>query len=576
MNDLTPFIETLQSRIRISSVIGEDVKLIRKNHNQYMGVCPFHKERTGSFSVNDDKNLYHCFGCGASGNVFNYLEKKRSLTFMAALEMLANQQGMSIPKRTEQKEDQKQDKSYEVLADATLWMEENLAKSTGEKAREYLDSRRIDKKIQKDFHLGYTLDSPNALMRSLSTKYSIDDLVRVGLVIPGKNIDRFKGRVMFPICDRQGRVVAFGGRVLDETQPKYLNSSDTPLFSKGHILYGQHLAAKNLSSDKGYIVTEGYLDVISLHANGFQTAVAPLGTALTEYHLQLLWRHKVPPILCFDGDTAGYNAAIRSAKRALPFLTPEKRLNFVFLPQGEDPDSLVKKDKNLFTSLIAKPTPLSEVLWKNLLEETPLKTPEDHALLKQKIQSLTEQITHTDMRQSYIRYFNDCLFASRKTKEPKKITKALLPSLKGKNTFVLQKIILATLIHHPHLISQALDSLMSIVMEDSLNGIREFLMCYKGELLKESVMQSAKEQGINFDVVLDLETFNKAPFIKQSDVELVFSGWKEIYNRLEYMLNLEKEVKNAGQLLKQGFEEKNWNRIKELQSLKLRSQIENG
>ncbi len=596
MSDLSHFLEQLSTRINISDIIKDDVKLTRKNTNQYIGLCPFHKEKSGSFNVTDGKNLYHCFGCGASGNMFGYLEKKRGLTFIEAVHYIAGQVGLKVPERevykktSEQKADA--DRSYEILETACVWMQENLQKSIGENARLYLEKRNINLDVQKQFRIGYVPDGYQNLIDFFKSKYTMEELIQVGLVSKGdvnkKPIDRFRGRLMFPIFDRQNKVIAFGGRALGDAMPKYINSSDTPTFSKSHILYGHNFASKYISNESGYIVVEGYLDVISLHQYGFKTAVAPLGTALTDFHCKMLWRHRVPPLLCFDGDAAGYNAAVRSAKKSLIHVSPEHRLNFVFLPKGEDPDSLVQKDPEHFSDLLKKFKPLSDVIWNALTEDMPNKTPEDQAALRKEVTMLVSQIQNEDTKLSYQEYFQNKLFtyfrrlgqASFKNNHYKKSdsdNKIIPPMVKKNKKDVFQKILLATLVYHPHLINQVTDEMQHINFNDELSDLSDWLLVYEGENTKYALLDAAYHAGLKtrFLMIISDDVVQKAPFLKQNDAENALLGWKEVYNQLEYLLKLNEEVRQAGQLLKNDMTEQNWTRIKELQTIKLRSREDN-
>ncbi|MDP2193976.1 MAG: DNA primase [Alphaproteobacteria bacterium] len=597
MSDFSKFVEHLTQRIHLSDIIKEDVKLIRKSTHKYGGLCPFHKEKSPSFSVSDDKNLYHCFGCGAGGNVFNYLEQKRGLRFIEAVHYLAERVGVTVPKNTQytQTQQQKDDtqNDYAILEDACLWMQHNLSQSMGEPARDYLKARGISKHMQEKFRLGFTPPNYDALITHLQKKYPLERLINVGLVSAGqdgrKPIDRFRNRLMFPIFDRNHRIIAFGGRTITQEQPKYINSSDTPLFSKSHVLYGYNFACKSLNHQKGYIVAEGYLDVISLHQHGFDTAVAPLGTALTESHCQLLWRHKVPPTLCFDGDQAGYNAAVRTAKKVISAASPDHRLNFCFLPSGSDPDSIVQNNPQDFKEIIEKTMPQSQVLWQALSAEFPVKTPEDQAKLRNEITTLVEQIQHEETRQSYKQYFDQEFYAL--TRYRPQHTKQQLnknnagvlmpprrPQKKTHNSVHIQKILLATLIHHPYLIEQEVDTLLTINFQNDLGILRDWMITYSGTKDKTSLLQAAQHAGLDETVrqILHPEIINMAPFILQNDMNDILLGWKEVYNGLEYLVKLDEDIHHAALKLKENMNTENWQRMQRLQSQALATKITRG
>ncbi|MBP9752447.1 MAG: DNA primase [Proteobacteria bacterium] len=593
MKDLSSFIEQIKDRILLSDIIRSDTPLIRKGKT-FKGLCPFHKEKSPSFTVDDEKCHYHCFGCGQSGDVFNYLDAKKGLPFMEAVEHLANQVGLVIPRYDKKEsvnnlEKKQTDRSFEIMEKAALWMTDMLSRSMGQKARDYLEKRGINQVSQSLFRLGYTPPSKTALYDAFKNTYSKEELIKVGLIIQNEDdhsiVDRFRGRLMFPIFDRRGKVIAFGGRALEDIQPKYLNSSETPLFSKSKVLYAHHLAQKNVDANKGYIVVEGYLDVISLHQNGINTAVAPLGTALTEDHAKLLWRHHTPPLLCFDGDKAGYNAAIRSGQKLLPHINEKQRLNFVFLPQGEDPDSLVQKDKELLLNLLKNPRHLSDILWNDLKDTHPFKTPEDQASFLKVIKNLISQIENNDVKNAYKEYFDNQFVTLKNELKPKrefsnqKYTKKTpnrlslsKPMAQNNNFVILQKILLATLVHHPYLISRVFDKLTYVNFDDTLKDVLEFIEFYDGPLDKQAFLSNAKSKGLEVKILelLDNKLLNKAPFVQKMEEEYVLLGWQEIYNRLEYSLSIQKEVEQAATALKQEFDEKEWNRIKELQTLRLK------
>ncbi|CAO4842023.1 MAG: DNA primase [Holosporales bacterium] len=579
--DFAAFLDELQNRISLIDIIGLDTKLKRRG-SDYVGCCPFHKEKSGSFYVYPD-NHYHCFGCGVHGNMFGYLEKKRGFTFMEAVEYLASQTGLTIPKARKKTEDTVADRSFEILEKAAQWMEANLQKSFGEKARDYIAKRGIHPSTLRLFRLGYTPQQSSALWQDFKKEYTQEELLKVGLIFvneQGKVADRFRGRLMFPICDKRGRVIAFGGRILEDGQPKYLNSPDTPLFSKGKVLYAHHLAQKNVTNERGYLVVEGYMDVISLHQHGFKTAVAPLGTAFGEDHCALLWRHQKTPILCFDGDQAGNMAAIRAAHRSLPLITAEKRMDFIFLPKDEDPDSLMQKSPAAFDNLLKAPVSLSHVLWQDLTNRYGLKTPEEQAIFKKAIKDIGSKIQDPDLKQAfeshYLKKFNELVAPkiqkwtgrrSVSTNHPP------IPKPSVKDSILFQKILLATLIMNPYLIIKVAEKLTYIDFEESLQMICDHLMTCQDIPEKDIVLMSLRDHGVDISSVLHESVLKKAPFV--NDKENVEHGWNEIYDCLLQKTHLVKEMQESLDNLKKDFDEVSWNRIKELQSLKLRGQIEN-
>jgi DNA primase len=375
------WLDELRARTLLSAVIAPSVKLIKAGR-EHKACCPFHAEKTPSFTVNDEKGFYHCFGCGAHGDAIRFLTDARGLPFMDAVKELAAKAGMEVP-AADPKARERQEKSaglYEVMDAASRWFAEQLDGVEGGAARNYLKERGISEATKRRFGFGFAPDSRGKLKNALES-FGIDKLVEAGLLIrpdDGKDpYDRFRGRLTFPIRDARGRCIAFSARILGPGEPKYLNSPDTPLFDKGRTLFNLDLAGPASRTAKRILIVEGQMDVIALDQAGIGEVVAPLGTALTEAQLERLWRLEPQPVCCFDGDAAGQKAAVRAATRALPHLSPERTLRFVALPPGEDPDDVVKKGgKAAFEALLDEAEPLVERLWRHEVEASPLDTPE--------------------------------------------------------------------------------------------------------------------------------------------------------------------------------------------------------
>src|SRR5947207_3019340 len=390
------FLDELRARIPLGSLVGRHVRLTRRGREQ-AGLCPFHHEKTPSFYVVEDKGFFHCFGCGAHGDAIGYVMRAENLDFIEAIERLAAEAGLAVPQQTPQEREraQRQKTLLEALAAAAKFYEARLWSPAGTRAREYLAARGLDEGTIRRFGPGWASDDRQALRRALAGEFPEALLIEGGLLRRpeggGDPYDYFRGRVLFPIGDRAGRVIAFGGRTMGEDQPKYLNSPDTPLFEKGRVLYAWAAARANLARDAGegalpVIVVEGYMDVIALHRAGFGSAVAPLGTALTETQLQELWRLSPEPVLCLDGDTAGQRAMLRALHRALPLLQPGRSLRFAVLPAGEDPDSLIRtRGRPAFGEVLTAARPLSEMLWQSELAARPIDTPERRADLEHRL-----------------------------------------------------------------------------------------------------------------------------------------------------------------------------------------------
>ena len=404
------FLDELRARISLSVVISRSTRLTKAGH-EFKACCPFHNEKSPSFTVNDAKGFYHCFGCGAHGDAIRWMTDQRGLSFMDAVKELASEAGMEVPApdpRAAQAAEQR-DSLHDVMAAAQAWFAERLASDEGERARAYLATRGFDAHSVSRFGFGYAPEGRQALKAALS-QFPEDKLIEAGLRIlvdDKEPYDRFRGRLMLPIEDARGRVIAFGGRILDAGKtdaPKYLNSPDTPLFDKGRTLYNLHRAGPVSRQSGRLVVVEGYMDVIALAAAGIGDAVAPLGTALTERQIELLWRLVEVPVLCFDGDAAGQRAAMRAVVRALPLLRPAHSLRIVRLPAGLDPDDLIKREgPAAMERVLGEAGSLIDMLWTHESQAAPLETPEDKAGLKARLKAHVDTIADPDIRALYWR-----------------------------------------------------------------------------------------------------------------------------------------------------------------------------
>lgn len=407
-------LDEIRLRISLADLIGRRVKLMRKGR-EFLGLCPFHNEKTPSFTVNEDKGFFHCFGCGEHGDVITFVQKTEGLNFPEAVARLAEEAGVAMPEQTpeDHMRDQRRSTLRDVLDTTAQWYRSQLKGETGKAARAYLAGRGLDPDIIDRFGLGYAPDRRTGLKDALLAR-GLDEalLVEAGMLIKpedgGATYDRFRHRVMFPIWDARGQVIAFGGRALGEARAKYLNSPETPLFHKGHVLYGLHLAKDTARNSGSLIVAEGYMDVIAMAAAGFENAVAPLGTALTETQMRLMWRLVPEPVLCLDGDTAGWRAGLRAAERCLPELKPGLSLKFARLPAGQDPDDLIRNQgKDALAGCLAGAMPLSELLWLAKTEGHRFETPERRAALQQQLRDLGDQIADPTVKSYYRQYFTD-------------------------------------------------------------------------------------------------------------------------------------------------------------------------
>ncbi|MCZ2204080.1 DNA primase [Bartonella sp. A05] len=422
------FLDEIRAKLLVSTVIGQrvtfDPQKSKPSRGDFWCCCPFHGEKTPSFHCDDRKGRYYCFGCGVSGDIFTFLCELDGLRFAEAVEHLAGLAGMTLPildPKSHKREMQKAD-LYDVMRSATDFFQRSLYDKGGEQARYYLSERGITSELIKRFRIGFAPMGRTTLKEALSARgISIKKMEDCGLLISGEDIqvpyDRFRNRIMFPIEDLRGRVVAFGGRALNKNAPaKYLNSPETVLFHKGSILYNAAYARKNsrFAEEKGersLIVVEGYTDVIALTKAGFGGGVAPLGTALTEEQIGLLWQIEPHPILCFDGDDAGVKAAFRVADRVLPLLRVGVSVCFVLLPQGKDPDEIIRVDgAEAFASFLQKSISLIELLWRCATVGKNFETPEARAALEQKLKQQIFTIKDKDVRRYYLQDIKKRLF----------------------------------------------------------------------------------------------------------------------------------------------------------------------
>jgi len=414
------FLDEIRDRVPISAVIATRVTWDRRKTNaargDYWACCPFHGEKSPSFHCEDKKGRYYCFGCGVSGDHFKFLTELDGMSFPEAVERIADMAGVALPARDAQEERRERERAslHDIMELATKFFQERLQAADGAAARAYLRERGLTPATQQKFRIGYAPDSRNALKEFLAGKgVDIAQMDACGLIHAGPDIpvsyDRFRDRVMFPIEDRQGRVIAFGGRALSaEVAAKYLNSPDTELFHKGDVLYNFARARKGMGRDGAVIAVEGYMDVIALAQAGFDNAVAPLGTALTENQLELLWRMSGEPTLCFDGDQAGLRAAWRAADMALPLVQAGRTARFALLPEGNDPDDLLRAaGPEAFRAVLAEARPLADLLWMRETSKGVFDTPERRASLEKTLRELTATIKDESVRYHYAREMRD-------------------------------------------------------------------------------------------------------------------------------------------------------------------------
>jgi len=600
------FLEELRARTGLADVIARRVKLVKKGR-EHLGLCPFHKEKTPSFTVNEDKGFYHCFGCEAHGSAFDFVMNTEGLTFPEAVEKLAQEAGMEIPRDTPEDRERQQQRQtlFDVTEKAAAYFERQLRMPEGKRALDYLKNRGFDDDVIKRFRLGFAppgSDGGRNVLKAALAKGGIEEglMVAAGLIIQpedqeagtgeartGKQrvrepYDRFRGRVMFPITDQRDRVIAFGGRILGDGEPKYLNSPETPLFHKGRVLYGLKLASGPARKAGTVIVTEGYTDVIALNQAGFENTVAPLGTALTEDQIKLLWRIVPEPVLCFDGDAAGQKAAARAAERALPILASGFGLRFAMLPADEDPDSLIKSGgRDAMAGIIEAALPLSEVLWRMETGGRLPKTPEERAALQKRLRDYARQINDSTLRSHFSSLFNDRIWSgSRAARKAPGRGGDWAPSMHledaaGPKTPVsalerAQKVLLAIIINHPEIFDGVEETLGKFSFgKGRFDLLRQEVISV---LLKDAEMES---DGVK-DVLRErgyaesLDVLFRDPLISQNrhiNAEATADEYQPLWNEnVEFLKHLENapEVEKVKKTGDAGIAEEDWEQTRAL------------
>ncbi|TKV76350.1 DNA primase [Rhizobium sp. AU243] len=408
------FLDEIRDRVNISDVIGRRVSWDKKKTNtargDYWACCPFHGEKSPSFHCEDRKGRYHCFGCGVSGDHFRFLTDLEGFNFPEAVQQIADMAGISMPQPDPQAEKRERERTslQDVMEMATLFFQDQLQTALGARARAYLRDRGLTGRTIETFRLGYAPDSRNALKEHLAGKgVSKEQMEACGLVVHENvpvSYDRFRDRIMFPILSSREKVIAFGGRAMAaDAVAKYLNSNETELFHKGNVLYNFARARRASQAAGGTVIAvEGYMDVIALYQAGVENAVAPLGTALTESQLDLLWKMSPQPVLCFDGDGAGIRAANRAADLALPHIKPDRSVSFALLPDGKDPDDLVRLEGRApFDRVLSEAKPLAAMIWSRETSGVTFDTPEKRAQLESRLRQIVAVIGDEAVRRFY-------------------------------------------------------------------------------------------------------------------------------------------------------------------------------
>ncbi len=479
------FLEELRARTPLAAVVSRRVKLARSGR-QMKGCCPFHNEKTPSFYVYEDG--YHCFGCGAHGDAIGFVMQTQGAGFMEAVEQLAAEAGLEVPKPSPEaaEAERRQHDMATVLQAAQASYQRRLALPEGRHALAYLRGRGLTDETIQRFGLGWSGEGRGALTADLARDgITQDQLVEAGLMRrddeTGRTYDLFFNRVMFPIRDRRGRAISFGGRILGDGQPKYVNGPETDLFSKRRNLYALDLAREAVRNGAALVVVEGYMDVIALHQAGFGAAVAPLGTALTEEQMEELWRLSPSPVLCFDGDAAGARAAARAADFSLAMLAPDRTLQLATLPAGEDPDTLVRRQGTAgFQAVLNAARPLSDALYDLLRETAGNATPEQRAAFLTRLDAAARRIPDKALAAEYRETLRGRFYAARRQDRanrtgrppPARVQPRPLPTVGGTDS-ERARILTAILLHHPALLHDVDHAYAAMALDPALATLRD-------------------------------------------------------------------------------------------------------
>ena len=600
MNFAAEFLDEIRSRIRVSEIVGKRIKLLKRG-NEFLAVCPFHNDTKPSLSIVDDKNFYHCFACGAHGDIIKFTMETEGLNFPETVEKLAAIAGLEMPSQTP--EIRLREKHRKTLKDvneeACRFYEELLWSSAGQDGLFYLKNRGLSENVIKKYRLGFSSGGRHSLKDAMSQKgIDLSLLAEAGLVRVseqnGEYYDYFRNRVMFPISDRRGQVIAFGARTIGESQPKYLNSPETPLFQKGRILYGISQARESSSQQKEIIVTEGYMDVIALAEAGIANAVAPLGTALTEDQINELWRLGKEPFICFDGDEAGLQAAVRAADRALSILKPGHSLCFSMLPPGEDPDDLVKRlGIEAFKDVLTRSISLADFIWGQEFRKRQTNTPERLADFFKRIRGKVKEISDRGVQEAYrdhieqkIRQVREHLNGFKNTTWGKKSNSGykewnrwdLLDSgsskINASNVLAMRQkqTILAAFINHPGLIEDFGEALGYLdFLDPFLDKLRldilDITSIAQGLEVRD-IQDHLSQRGYDKEVggILNSSVLRHAAFARSNASEaLAKSGVRELLARIG-KYQLEEQLSAAQKVVEEEFNEINWNRLTSLRA----------
>ena len=570
------FLDELRARASIAQVAGRKVSWDQKktniNKGDYWAPCPFHQEKTASFHVDDKKGFYYCFGCQAKGDALGFIKETENVSFMEAVEILAQECGMQIPAQDLKSKEfsKKQESLFDIIEEASKFYKTQLHNKNGNSAQDYLNKRNLTKDLQNHFEIGFAPNISNHLEKYLLAKnVPLQKMIDAGLVAKSddgsQSYDRFRNRIMFPIKDFRGRTIAFGGRALDPKTPaKYINSPETILFDKGKTLYNYRLARNNLNKQNKLIVAEGYMDVIALNGGGFDTAVAPLGTAITEYQLRLLWRLTDEPIVALDGDKAGINAAMRAIDLALPILSIGKSLRFAMLPQGQDPDDIIQSQgAEKMKEIINNAVPMIDLLWQRELEVQTLDSPDRKAAFDASLKRITKRILEPSIRDHYFAAFKSKRAQLLKTSDIRTArnrkgtsinafatlgTKTSALASDSSNTRLIREtVILAILLSYPELIEEFSYHIEKMDWQNvSYKELIKTLISLSDEQpsnIMDKLNESYQKQIL---IILNNPHAKISPALRKTgQKEIAIKTLKEEFMKLETYAGMQKEIRDA-------------------------------
>lgn len=573
------FLNQLRMQVRVSDIVRKKVMLTKKG-NEFQGLCPFHNEKTPSFTVNDTKRFYHCFGCGAHGDAIKFESEITGLSYKESAILIAKDAGIEIPKIDKKKQQEYEEEDY--LLGLVKQAHEFYRASLDSRARNYLNERGISDEHIDKFELGYSPGRGKLYEFFQKKSIKTEFLLKAGLVKrkdSGRIYELFNDRVMFPIRNIYNKIVGFGGRVLDDSLPKYINSPETSFFKKNEIMYGENLAASKAHIKNYSILVEGYMDVIALQSRGYGEAVASLGTAVSEKHLQKLWRFGKEIICCLDGDAAGIRASKKLIDMSLPIVGPEKEISFITLPNKSDPDDFIKSHgKDEFDRILEKRNALSKQIWLNEAEHVVFGSAEDRAALEQKLFQYANSMEHQALAKSFRNFFKEMLWQkvrknfSGKSKKFDNLPQNIPVAKEYKEAEVIEKSILSLLLRYPALlknidITEEFENI--IFFDQKLSEFKYWLMdIYSQDSAHEQHDINTKAKNSRFYQTYSLLSEPEEMFLEVDFIDKNIDNVSQVFHLLSkkhFLLQLTKEYSDIAKIGDESSDTKSAYYISEIQ-----------